>query len=461
MTLTKISSRALLACCSSLAGIPCGYAAGVELDPGWGTSGKTIVPFDYTTNGSDVATGSAIGRDGEMYIAGTITDANGRRRIGLTKLRVDGTVDESGFGAQGRALSPEDFGESEGRAGVVLHDDVLYVGGSRELGEAGIDFALCAFTLAGVPKPFEHTGTACLSVSFDDGQSISYDAATAIAVQPDGRIVLAGSSAPDDMQDSYAAFVRLEPSGEPDSSFAPGHDGKLRLRSPGFDRHEIENVAIASNGKIVAVGATRRSGQIQYDALVVRLDGEGGPDANGFAQECAFSATQPGLATKLRDLVLRGAGQGDDRIVTVGAAQHNALGQYAALITEVSPDGCSLKDTFAEGGYLLMTATGQLYFNSVQHDPGAGYVVAGDFETMTGGAEVFAAHYYGADWLQFPTMHFGESTKDWLVDVHVQAGAVYVAGWVLAGGSNKNFAAAKFGVDRIFGDGFGDPVGDL
>lgn len=461
MTFIKIPSRALLACCSLLAGASCARAAGVELDPSWGTSGKTIVPFDYVTNGSDVATGSAIGPGGEMYIAGTVVDANGRRRIGLTKLRVDGTVDEAGFGTQGRVLSPEEFGESEGRAGVVLHDGVLYVGGDRELGEAGSDFALCAFTLAGVPKPFEHTGTACLSVSFDEQPSIGYDVATAIAVQPDGRIVLAGSSAMDSPQDAYAAFARFEPSGALDSKFAPDHSGKRRLRSAGFDQHEIENVAIASNGKIVAVGATRRSGQIQYDALVVRLDGEGGADANGFAQECAFSATQPGLATRLRDLVLRDTEQGDDRIVAVGAAQHNLLGQYAALITEISADGCSLKDTFAEGGYLLMTATGQLYFNSVENDPGAGYVVAGDLETMTGGVEVFAAHYYGTDWLQFPTMHFGESTKDWLVDVHVRAGAIYVAGWVLAGGSNKDFAAAKFGLDRIFGDGFGDPVGDL
>lgn len=460
MTSSRIPSRRLLACASLLLG-PCVCAADVELDASWGTSGRTIVPFDFTTNGADVASGSALGSGGEMYLAGTVTDAQGRRRIGVTRLRADGALDEDGFGEKGRAMSPEAFGESEGGAGVVLDGDVLYVGGTRQLGEAGSDFALCAFTLAGVPKPFEHTGEPCLSLSFDQKESISFDVATAIAVQPDGHIVLAGSSAMDDLQDTYAAFARVQPSGEPDPKFAPDESGKLRLRSPGFDRHEIESIAIASNGKIVAVGATRRSGQIQYDALVVRLDPKGNADANGFAQECAFAATQPGLATKLRGLALRQVQQGDDRIVAVGAAQFDMLGRYAALITEVSPDGCSLKDTFAEGGYLLMQAnSGQLYFNAVAHDAGAGYVVAGDFETMMGGAEVFAAHYYGTDWLPFPTMHFGESSKDWLVDVQVRAGSIYVAGWTQGAGSNRDFAAAKFGLDRIFADAFGDPVGD-
>jgi uncharacterized delta-60 repeat protein len=462
MISSRIPSCALLACASLSLGAPRAASADVELDAGWGASGRTIVPFDFTTNGADVAAGSALGSGGEMYIAGTVTDANGRRRIGLTKLRADGLVDEAGFGTLGRATSPDDFGESEGGAGVVLRGDVLYVGGTRQLGEAGSDFALCAFTLGGVPKPFEHTGTPCLSVSFDEKESISYDVATAIAVQPDGHVVLAGSSATDgDLQSTDAAFARFEPSGALDSKFAPDESGKLRLRSPGFDRHEIESIAVAANGKLVAVGATRRSGQIQYDALVVRLDPKGNADTNGFAQECAFAATQPGLATKLRGLVLREAQQGDDRIVAVGAAQYDMLGRYAALITEVSPDGCSLKDTFAEGGYLLMQAdSGQLYFNAVAHDAGAGYVVAGDFETMMGGAEVFAAHYYGTDWLQFPTMHFGQSSKDWLVDVHVHAGSIYIAGWTQGAGSNRDFAAAKFGLDRIFADGFGDPVGD-
>lgn len=460
MTFTQISSRAFVACCSLLAGASCADAADVELDPGWGGAGRTIVPFDFVSNGADVASGSAIGPAGEMYVAGTITDAEGRRRMGVTKLRADGQVDEAGFGVLGRAVSPQELGEADGRAGVVLHGDVLYVGGTRYMDETGSDFALCAFTLAGVPKPFEHTGTPCLTVSFEQQGSTSYDLATAIAVDPAGRILLAGSSAMDTLQDAYAAFARFEPDGAPDAKFAPDLSGKLRFRSVGFDQHEIERVAIASNGKIVAVGATRRSGQLQYDALVVRLDGEGGADANGFAQECAFSATQPGLATKLRALLLEKAGAGDDRIVAVGAAQYNMVGQYAALITEVSADGCSLKDTFAEGGYLLMTADGQLYFNSVARDAGAGYVVAGDLETPMGGFEVFAAHYYGTDWLQFPTMHFGESSKDWLVDVHVRAGSIYVAGWTQGADSNRDFAAAKFGLDRLFADGFGDPVGD-
>lgn len=458
MSINHAIRRTLLAYCSLMVG-----AAGVnavELDPGWGTAGKTIIGFDYVANGMDVATGSTMGESGEMYIAGTVTDANGRNRIGVTKLGAEGKVDEN-FGVQGRAISPEEFGPAEARAGIVRHDDVLYVGGFLDLAESGKEFAVCAFTLAGEPRPFEVNGRACISLSFGDGQSVSYDMATAIAVEPDGRIVLAGSSASGQNLDAYAAFARLDSSGEPDAGFGPDATGRLRLRSAGFDVHEVENLARASNGKLVAVGTTRRSGQIHYDALVVRLDAHGYPDANGFAQECAFTTTQGVLSTRLADLALIDAGDGDDRIVAVGSTQYNMFGQYGAMITEISADGCSLEETFGAGGYQVMTAVGDLWYSAVERDPGAGLVVAGTFEPTGANPEVFAAHYYGTDWLQFPTMHFAESSKDWLVDLHVQHGGIYISGWTFGAASNRDFAAAKFGIDRIFADAFGDTVSDI
>lgn len=458
MSTIRAFPHTLLACCSLMAGA--GGAGAVELDPSWGIEGKTIVGFDYVANGMDMATGSAMGESGEMYIAGTVTDANGRHRMGVTKLGVAGKVDES-FGVQGRVVSPEEFGQAEARAGVVLHDGVLYVGGFLDLAELGSEFALCAFTLGGEPKPFEVSGRACISLSLGDGQSVSYDVATAIAAQPDGKLVLAGSSSAAQSSDRYAAFARFDPSGAPDAGFGPDATGGMRLRSAGFDQHELEDLALASNGKLVAVGATRRSGQIHYDALVVRLEADGSPDANGFAQECAFATTQGMLATKLSDLALIDGGDGDDRIVAVGTTQYNMVGQYGAMITEVSADDCSLEDTFGAGGYQVMTAGGDLGYSAIVRDPGAGYVVAGTFEPTGGNPQVFAAHYYGTDWLQFPTMHFAESSKDWLVDLHVLRGGIYISGWTFGADSNRDFAAARFGIDRIFADSFGDPVSDI
>src|SRR5690242_4296634 len=77
------------------------------LDTTWGLfdSGKSIVPFDLGGDLLDNATGSAMGADGSLFLAGSVTDANGVRRIGVAKLGPDGTLDTS-FGDDGRVLSP-------------------------------------------------------------------------------------------------------------------------------------------------------------------------------------------------------------------------------------------------------------------------------------------------------------------------------------------------------------------
>ena len=95
----------------------------------------------------------------------------------------------------------------------------------------------------------------------------SSEAAYAVAVQADGKIVVAGRTT----KNQDGAVWRLLPSGEPDRTFSG--DGLATLDSAGSE--ELYDVAIAPDGKIVAVGTTTAEGG---QMAVYRLTTAGEPD---------------------------------------------------------------------------------------------------------------------------------------------------------------------------------------
>ena len=96
-----------------------------------------------------------------------------------------------------------------------------------------------------------------LDPSFGDGGRVvvdfspNFDRANAVAAQPDGKVVLAGT---DDLSSDRAQFalVRLNPDGSLDQSF--GNGGK---RTIGFGKNrddEASSVAVDGDGRIVVAG---------------------------------------------------------------------------------------------------------------------------------------------------------------------------------------------------------------
>ena len=108
-------------------------------------------------------------------------------------------------------------------------------------------------------------------LTFDgDGRLLLQEPAygRAVAVQPDGRIVVAGS----DLADNVAVW-RLHPDGSLDRSFSG--DGRAVIDAGGADFGAA--VAIAGDGKIVVAGSTRTAVTVD-DFAVVRLEVDGDLD---------------------------------------------------------------------------------------------------------------------------------------------------------------------------------------
>jgi uncharacterized delta-60 repeat protein len=91
--------------------------------------------------------------------------------------------------------------------------------------------------------------------------------ASAVAVQPDGKIVAVGQTS----KNNDGAVWRLLPSGAPDLSFSG--DGFASVDSGAFE--SLYDVAIAPDGKIVVVGKTSVGGG---EMAVYRLTPQGEPD---------------------------------------------------------------------------------------------------------------------------------------------------------------------------------------
>lgn len=104
--------------------------------------------------------------------------------------------------------------------------------------------------------------------------SDSHDGANAVAVQPDGKIVLGGSLAWSNTDTDFA-FVRLNPDGSLDTTFGGG-TGRVGIAfddgPSGHFHDEVTDVVIQPDGKILACGLVEvGDGESEFHIGVVRL----------------------------------------------------------------------------------------------------------------------------------------------------------------------------------------------
>jgi uncharacterized delta-60 repeat protein len=208
------------------------------LDPTFNGTGKVVT--DFGGSGSqDVALSMAIQPDGKIVAAGTA----------LARYNPDGTLDPT-FNATGKV--PTDF---TARALAIQSDGKIVTAGSSAA-NGSYDFALARYNPDGTLDPtFNGTG----KVLTDFSGSGSGDGALSMAIQSDGKIVAGGSS--DASGSIDFALARYRSSGRLDRRF--GANGKVLTDfTRSFD--DAQALAIQSDGKIVAAGASRAIGTSDF-----------------------------------------------------------------------------------------------------------------------------------------------------------------------------------------------------
>ena len=229
----------VLPTCALLAAVPAAAAPG-DLDTTFGSGfGKVMTAIGGT---DDQGYAVALQPDGKIVIAGHCGPLPTRYEFCLARYQADGTLDTS-FGTGGTVSSPIGSGYASGRATVLQPDGKIVVAGDCDIG-LHIVFCLARYQAGGALDPSFGSGGAVISPI-----GSSTDHATAIALQPDGKIVVAGYCAGASNLDFCLA--RYQANGMLDAAF--GSNGKV-ISPIGLSNDYGQALALQPDGKIVVAG---------------------------------------------------------------------------------------------------------------------------------------------------------------------------------------------------------------
>jgi uncharacterized delta-60 repeat protein len=228
--------------------------------------------------------------------------------------------------------------------------------------------ALSSSAYAGVAGALDTTFGSAGTGKVTNDLTTRGDFAAAIAVQPDGKIVVAGGAAWDASNPRFG-LIRYNSNGTLDTTFGGG-DGKVITD---FTTREdaAYGVVIQSDLKIVAAGdAGLGSGNSRFAVARYNTDGTldttfGGGDGKVMTQFTRRDDPVAGLAL-----------QADQKIVVSGGAADNSSNPKFA-VARYDPNG-SLDDTFSGDGKVTTDITpGRDYANAVVVDAAQNIVAGG------------------------------------------------------------------------------------
>jgi uncharacterized delta-60 repeat protein len=221
------------------------YTNAGTLDPTFGTGGKVMTNIAGRT---DLGFAARLQSDGKIVVTGRVADGGGDTPdVGLVRYNVDGTLDTT-FGANGIVrVDLTTTGNWDEASDLAVQVDGRIVVSVQILVGNSFAFGVARFNGDGRLDPSFGTG-GLTTVTF----SSLNDLARGIAVQEDGKIVVAGQSA--NLMHPDVAMARLTTGGALDPAF--GNGGRVAVDFFG----SIDNgqaVAIQADGRILVAGAAR------------------------------------------------------------------------------------------------------------------------------------------------------------------------------------------------------------
>ena len=278
--------------------------------------GTVVTDIDFDFNHADSV---AIQPDGKIVVAGD---------SGLVRYRTDGLLDQS-FGNSGKSEFPSFYGmpdvkiDAHGRINVLRHSG---------LGESQL---------------LSYTPNADAFDPIFVDENVLYDA-TAMSIQDNGNVLVAGSWSGEYGEDEELRVVRYDASsGAPDSSYGSGHGFAFAKLKNGWAN--ATSTAIDRIGRLI-VGAYMKNDT----GAVCRFLNNGLIDSNFDADGCVTTDFH----------VVEVLEENDGNIVAVGKVDNHVViaeyGQYGKLISKhigSDTDNFPAGAAFQEDGKLLVAGT--------------------------------------------------------------------------------------------------------
>ena len=313
------------------------------LDNGFGIGGLTTIDFDGGSGG-DQANGIALQSDGKIVVAGTTHGANMQSAdFAVARLTTDGMLDET-FADVGKTTIAFDLdngvGDDDVDALAIEADGTIVLAGSAETTD-GVVVAVARMLGNGArDATFNQTGRVTFGFELA-GATVEADNANGVAIDAQGRIVIAATAnatAPQDIAEFGAA--RLLSNGELDPTF--NGNGRTTIAfdpGTGISDALAFGVVVQGDGKILIPGYANSSpwAMRNMDMAAVRLMEDGSPDATfGIDGKIMISFD---LEASGIDAAIGAVEQTDGRLLFVGTALGDGT-QYG-VVARVTRDGAS------------------------------------------------------------------------------------------------------------------------
>jgi len=412
-----------------------------SLDNSFGNNGKQITDFA----GNDHANSVAVKSDGKILVSGGDDDG---AHFALARYTPNGILDNT-FDGDGKLTDRLHLnqGSTYYTSTAVQNDGKILAAGYTWNGN-NYDFAIARYNTNGnLDNSFSGDGKQ--TTDFNAGDDYAYS----LAIQTDGKIVVAG------VADSNFALARYNADGTPDNSFSG--DGK-QITDFGFDDN-ASSVIIQADKKIVVAGWSVNG--IDFDTqepiadfALARYNANGTSDSS-FSDD-GKTTTNFGFDEKAKSVAM----QSDNKILVAGTQQSHALGELSSqfALARYNING-SLDNSFSGDGKQLTI------INENQNASANSIAVQSDGKIVAGGntgfgseaSTDFALARYNTNGNLDNT--FGEAATGiqttYFGDVYKFSNPIAIQGdgkIILAGGANGNFTLARYNSDGTSDNTFSD-----
>jgi uncharacterized delta-60 repeat protein len=289
--------------------------------------------------------------------------------LGFTiALAASGDLDTT-FDGDGRVTSfvvPSDPGRSDQIEGIAIQPDgkIIVAGNSFVSSPSNSDFALVRFNSNG-SLDTTFSGDGRLLTNFGN-----LDYAFDVALQSNGKIVAAGQKCVSGLCD--VAIARYNPNGTLDVTFSG--DGKQISDFGGRNNGSFGGLAIQSNGKIVVAGYLHKGTDTDFAVYRYLPDGTLDTAFSGDGRvNFGFGAGRQDVA---QDLVI----QGDGKILVAGYSGDASSSNKNFAIARLNANG-SLDTTFSGDGRNMTNFGGEDLGMGIALQPNGKILVAGEQST--------------------------------------------------------------------------------
>jgi uncharacterized delta-60 repeat protein len=354
--------------CALAAGVGVGVALAGSggLDPSFGTGGTTVLERHVST----YPTPTRLAAGGKVVV---VTTSEGV--ITVSRLLADGAPDPT-FDGDGIATI-ESTGFPSAHALAIQPDGKILLIGFTNIGASSEDATVWRLKADGGSG----AANGALDPTFGSGGVVqlapfAHTVGLAVAVQPDGKIVTAGRGF-DTTGPNVIAVWRLTETGSLDPTFDT--DGVAGINDTSED--SVNAIALAPDGKILLAGTTELS-PAPRDAVVWRLKANGGAGGLNEALDPTFDTDgqadfDGGGNDQAEDVAL----QPDGKILLAGTSV--TAGKAKATVWRVKPNGGSgvtnnaLDPTFDTDGVALIDGGGSAFGSALALQPDGKILLAG------------------------------------------------------------------------------------